>query len=62
MVMDRDQEERKVKREMMATCALMGILANPQNKQGIDQKPKQEWAKEAVYMADALLEELEKEQ
>lgn len=60
MVMDRDQEERKVKREMMATAAMMGILAYPYRVGGNEIKSPQLVAKLAVEYADELLKELEK--
>lgn len=58
--MDRDEEDRKVKRELMATAAMMGILAFPHLVEGDSTKHPNVVAKLSVQMADALLKELEK--
>lgn len=56
---DRDKEERKVKREMMAACAMMGLLAGNAIYNGMT-TDRATLAKDAVAHADALLKELEK--
>lgn len=60
MVMDRDEEDRKVKREMMAAMAMMGILAYPYRVAGTDEKSPATVAALSVEYADALLKELER--
>lgn len=55
--MNRDEEERKVKREMMATAAMMGLLAGRDPHGHLSTEG---YARVAVEQADALLKELEK--